>query len=236
MLKVNQISKSFGEKQALQHVCFSIKKGQIVALLGENGAGKSTLLRILSGFLEPDEGTVSIDDLCLSTYRKQFLSQIGYVQEISALYGDMSVFEFLNFVADLRRVAESEKNHRIKEVVELLELQDVLAQKNDTLSKGYKKRVELAAVMLAQPQILLLDEPTEGLDPNQKFSIRQTIKKYAKNHMIMISTHALEDVEAIADRVLLLHKGELLIDDTLSLFKKKAKNDLLESFRKVTKD
>ena len=148
----------------------------------------------------------------------------------------MNVFEFLNFVADIRQVSAAEKNTRIKEVVNLLELQDVIGQKNETLSKGFKKRVELAAVLLAKPLVLLLDEPTEGLDPNQKFSIRQTIKKYAKDHIIIISTHTLEDVEAVADRVLLLHKGELLADAKLSDFKKKAKNDLLESFRKATKD
>ena len=236
MLKVQKISKFFGEKQALKDVDFSVKKGQIAALLGENGAGKSTLLRILSGFIEPNTGTVDIDDVEVSKNRLEFLRQVGYVQEISALYGEMNVFEFLNFVADIRQVSATEKNTRIKEVVNLLELQDVIGQKNETLSKGFKKRVELAAVLLAKPLVLLLDEPTEGLDPNQKFSIRQTIKKYAKDHIIIISTHTLEDVEAVADRVLLLHKGELLADAKLSDFKKKAKNDLLESFRKATKD
>ncbi|MBO6281071.1 MAG: ABC transporter ATP-binding protein [Alphaproteobacteria bacterium] len=236
MLRVREISKSFGEKQALKTINFSVKKGQVVALLGENGAGKSTLLRILSGFLEPNTGEVDIDNIEISQDRQAFLMQIGYVQEISALYGEMNVYEFLNFVADIRQIGSKDKNAKIKEVVNLLELRDVVGQKNETLSKGFKKRVELAAVLLAQPMVLLLDEPTEGLDPNQKFSIRQTIKKYAKEHIIIISTHTLEDVEAVADRVLLLHKGELLIDAKLSDFKKKAKNDLLESFRKVTKD
>jgi len=236
MLKVQEISKSFGEKQALKAINFSVKRGQIAALLGENGAGKSTLLRILSGFIEPNTGTVDIDGVEISQDRQAFLAQVGYVQEISALYGEMNVYEFLNFVADIRRVNAEDKKAKIKEVVDLLELRDVIGQKNETLSKGFKKRVELAAVLLAQPTVLLLDEPTEGLDPNQKFSIRQTIKKYAKDHVIIISTHTLEDVEAVADSVLLLHKGELLTDAKLSDFKKKAKNDLLESFRKATKD
>ena len=233
MLKVQEISKYFGEKQALRNISFSVKNGQVVALLGENGAGKSTLLRVLSGFIEPNEGKIQIDDLSISSNRQDFLMQVGYVQEISALYGEMNVFEFLNFVADIRRIENDKKSARIKDVVDLLELRDVLMQKNETLSKGFKKRVELAAVLLAQPQVLLLDEPTEGLDPNQKFSIRQTIKKYAKGHIIIISTHTLEDVEAVADRVLLLHKGELSVDAKLKEFKK---NDLLESFRKITKD
>ena len=175
MLEVQEISKFFGEKQALKNINFSIQNGQIVALLGENGAGKSTLLRILSGFMEPNEGHVKIDDLTISSNRQDFLMQIGYVQEISALYGEMNVFEFLNFVANIRRIEYDKKSARIKDVVDLLELRDVLMQKNETLSKGFKKRVELAAVLLAQPQVLLLDEPTEGLDPNQKFSILLSI-------------------------------------------------------------
>lgn len=236
MLKVQEISKYFGEKQALRNITFSVKNGQVVALLGENGAGKSTLLRVLSGFIEPNEGKIQIDDLSISSNRQDFLRQVGYVQEISALYGEMNVFEFLNFVADIRRIENDKKSERIKDVVDLLELRDVLMQKNETLSKGFKKRVELAAVLLAQPQVLLLDEPTEGLDPNQKFSIRQNIKNYAQGHIIIISTHTLEDVEAVADRVLLLHKGELSVDAKLNEFKKNAKNDLLESFRKITKD
>lgn len=235
MLKVIDICKAFGEKQALKNVSFTVKKGQIVALLGENGAGKSTLLRILSGFIEADSGAVENDDIQLSANRLDFLNRIGYVQEVSALYGEMNVFEYLQFVADIRRIAPEKQAERIKQVVDLLELKDVVAQKNDTLSKGYKKRTELAAVLLAEPDILLLDEPTEGLDPNQKFAIRKIIKKYAKGHAVILSTHVLEDVEAVADRVLLLHRGELLIDAKLADFKKKAQNDLLESFRQITK-
>ncbi|MCQ2735361.1 MAG: ABC transporter ATP-binding protein [Alphaproteobacteria bacterium] len=235
MLKVIDICKSFGEKQALENVSFAVKKGQVVALLGENGAGKSTLLRILSGFIEADCGAVEINDIKLSANRLEFLNHIGYVQEVSALYGEMNVFEYLKFVADIRQVAPEKQTERIRQVVDLLELKDVVAQKNDTLSKGYKKRTELAAVLLAEPDILLLDEPTEGLDPNQKFAIRKIIKEYAKGHAVILSTHVLEDVDAVADKVLLLHKGKLLIDAKLADFKKKTQNDLLESFRQITK-
>jgi ABC-2 type transport system ATP-binding protein len=158
------------------------------------------------------------------------------VQEISALYGDMSVYDFLCFVANLRGLAPSEIMNVVKESVELLQLNSVLNQKNETLSKGFKKRVELAAVLLAKPEILLLDEPTEGLDPNQKAVIRQIIKKYAKQHIVIISTHTLEDVEALASKVLLLHKGRLQYDGDLKTFKKNAKNDLLASFQKATSE
>ncbi len=236
MLKVTDISKSFGSKQALKNVNFSLKKNEIAALLGENGAGKSTLLRILSGYLQADSGSVQFDDNDISTQRISYLQNIGYVQEISALYADMNVYEFLQLNADLRQLSAEKSESRIKEVIDLLEIKDVLLQKNETLSKGYKKRVELAAVLLAEPAVLLLDEPTEGLDPNQKQSLRQVIKQYSKNHAVIISTHTLEDVDALAAKVLLLHKGELQINATLKKFKQIAKNDLLASFRQITKN
>jgi len=236
MLKVTDISKSFGKKQALKDVSFSLKNNEIAALLGENGAGKSTLLRIMSGYLQADSGDIKLDETDIESQRIQYLQNVGYVQEISALYGDMNVYEFLLFSANLRQLAAEKIVTRIKEVTALLEIQDVLLQKNETLSKGYKKRVELAAVLLAEPPVLLLDEPTEGLDPNQKQSIRQVIKAYSKNHIVIISTHTLEDVEALASKVLLLHKGELQADSTLKKFKQTAQNDLLASFRQVTKN
>lgn len=235
MLEVNGISKSFSDKKALDGVSFSVKKGKIAALLGENGAGKSTLLRILSGFFEPDVGDVCIDNTDISQ-REEYLKAVGYVQEVSALYGEMSVYEFLNFTANLREIKKDEIQERIGKTIKMLELKDVLLQKNETLSKGYKKRLELAAVLLAEPEVLLLDEPTEGLDPNQKNVLRQIIKKYSEDHIIIISTHTLEDVEALASQVLLLHKGKLLANKTLKEFKKGADNDLLTSFQQATKD
>ncbi len=234
MLKIENISKSFGTKLALQNVEFSIKRGQIAALLGENGAGKSTLLRILSGYFEADSGSITLDSLSLTDNRVQFLQNIGYVQEISALYAEMTVYDFLHFVADIRQLPPAEINLKIKETVALLQLNSVLLQKCETLSKGFKKRTELAAVLLAEPQILLLDEPTEGLDPNQKATIRQIIKKYAKRHIVLISTHTLEDVEAMANVVLLLHKGKLQYNGDLKTFTKDAPNNLLASFQKAT--
>lgn len=235
MLEVKNISKSFAEKKALDEVSFKVKKGKIAALLGENGAGKSTLLRILSCFFEADCGEVFIDDIGINE-REKYLNSVGYVQEVSSLYGEMTAYDFLCFEANLRKLKPEDIQQRIREVVELLELKYVLGQKNETLSKGYKKRLELAAVLLAKPEVLLLDEPTEGLDPNQKTALRQIIKQYAQGHTVIISTHTLEDVEALASQVLLLHKGKLLADKTLKEFKKNADNDLLASFRQATKD
>ena len=236
MLEVKNISKSFGHKKVLDNISFAVKKGQIVALLGENGAGKSTLLRILSGFFAADAGKVVLNRLNINSERLPTLQQIGYVQEISALYPEMTVYEFLSFVADVRQLPADKKMPQIKAAVNALELTDVLSQKNETLSKGYKKRVELAAMLVAEPAVLLLDEPTEGLDPNQKYALRQIIKQYAKTHTVIISTHTLEDVEALASRVLLLHKGVLQADTDLKTFKKTADNDLLKSFRKITEN
>lgn len=234
MLKIKNVSKNFGNIAALKNVSFSINKGEIVALLGENGAGKSTLLRIISGFAEAGSGEVFFDKDEIKQCRMAVLQKCGYVQEVSSLYGDMTVFEFLKFAADLRQINPGEIATRIKHSVALTGLQEVVNQRADTLSKGFKKRVELAAVMLAKPDVLLLDEPTEGLDPNQKFAVRETIKKYAKGHIVLLSTHTMEDVEAIASRVVLLHKGQVRADAKLQEFKKTAKNDLSESFRKIT--
>ena len=234
MLKIDNISKSFDDKRVLSNISFQIQKGDIVALLGENGAGKSTLMRILSGYFDADTGSVALDNLNLKTERIDFLRHIGYVQEISALYGEMSVYDFLCFVAAIRRIPHKTVTERLNDVIAQLQLKEVLAQKCETLSKGFKKRTELAAVLLGEPEVLLLDEPTEGLDPNQKDAIRKIIKKYARNHLIMISTHTLEDVEALADKILLLHQGNLLFDGTLADFKKKSRNDLSASFRKAT--
>lgn len=235
MLKVENISKSFSGKKVLDDISFNVRKGKIAALLGENGAGKSTLLRILSCFFKPDCGNILLGNIS-AEQRESYLNSVGYVQEVSSLYGDMTAYEFLCLTADLRKLEKNKIQERIREVSEMLEIKDVLPQKNETLSKGYKKRLELAAVLLAEPEVLLLDEPTEGLDPNQKDALRKIIKKYADSHIIIISTHTLEDVEALASQVLLLHKGKLMADKSLKDFKKDADNNLLASFQQATKN
>lgn len=234
MLTVKNLCKKFGSIKAVDDISFDLKKGEIAVLLGENGAGKSTLLRIISGYLEPDAGEVEINGVNLRQDRMSFLRQIGYVQEVSSLYTEMTVAEFLEFVANIREINSLDIAEKVKNVINILELNDVVVQNLETLSKGFKKRVELAAVLVAEPEVVLLDEPTEGLDPLQKETIRKIIKKYAKKHTILISTHALEDAEALNDRVLLMRKGKMLANESFSEFKKAAKNDLLASFKKIT--
>lgn len=234
MLTVKNLCKNFGAIKAVQDISFSLKKGETAVLLGENGAGKSTLLRIISGYLEADAGDVLINGTDLRQDKTAYLQKTGYVQEISSLYGEMTVCEFLEFVANIRKIIPERIAEKIKTVLQQLELENVLIQRLDTLSKGFKKRVELASVLLAEPEVLLLDEPTEGLDPLQKETIRKIIKNYAKEHIVIISTHALEDTEALGGRILLVHQGKLAADESLRSFKKVAKNDLLASFKKVT--
>ena len=236
ILNVRNISKKFGQTTALDSVSFDVQEGQITALLGENGAGKSTLLRLISGYYEADTGEIKLNNKTLKKNRSEYLHSLGYVPEISALYGEMTVFDFLMFVANIRQLEKANINKKIRRMVRLLELQPVITQRNEHLSKGYKKRVELAAALLCEPDLLILDEPTEGLDPNQKQILRDIIKHYALEHTVIISTHTLEDVEALASQILLLHKGRLLLNTNLTDFKQTADNDLLQSFRKMTKD
>lgn len=234
MLIIDNICKYFGKIKAVDAVSLKFDKNEAVVLLGENGAGKSTLFKIVSGFSEPDSGELLFENENIKNCRMKYLQNIGYVPEISALYGEMTTLEFLEFSADLKRMSAEQKSEKIEKMLSLLELRNVAFQSLGTLSKGYKKRAELAAAMLSEPKILLLDEPTEGLDPVQKESMRQIIKNYAKNNLVIISTHALEDVDALAQRVLLMHKGKMVADTKFAKFKKTAPESLLASFKKIT--
>lgn len=234
MLIIDNICKYFGKIKAVDAVSLKFDKNEAVVLLGENGAGKSTLFKIISGFSEPDSGELLFENENIKNGRMKYLQNIGYVPEISALYGEMTTLEFLEFSADLKRMSAEQKSEKIEKMLNLLELRNVAFQSLGTLSKGYKKRAELAAAMLSEPKILLLDEPTEGLDPVQKESMRQIIKNYAKNNLVIISTHALEDVDALAQRVLLMHKGKMVADTKFAKFKKTAPESLLASFKKIT--
>jgi len=229
MIDIVHISKYFGTKVALKDVSFSLKKGEIVALVGENGAGKSTLMRVMCGYIEASEGEISIFGHNIETSRINALSCIGYVPEISALYGDMKVYDFLVWIARIWNVEK--KDEAIVNASKQMKISDVLGERIDNLSKGFKKRVEIASAILHSPQLLILDEPTDGLDPNQKYDIRIFMQNYAKKHIVLVSTHVLEDVD-VANRVLMLSCGHLIKDTSINDFKKVSKNhDLSEAFR-----
>ena len=230
MIKIDNISKVFNTKKALDDVSLSLDLGSVVALIGENGAGKSTLMRIMTGYLPATSGNITVLGFDIEEKRLNALSHIGYVPEISALYGDMLVYNFLEWITDIWQIKE--KKNAIIEAAKQMKIIDVLDEKIENLSKGYKKRVEIASAILHKPRFLILDEPTDGLDPNQKHDIRVFIKEYTKNNnTVLVSTHVLEDAD-IADRVVMLSHGKVLKDTNIKEFKKiSKKNSLSEAFR-----
>lgn len=235
MIVAKNISKAFDKRKALDNLNFCLNKGDIVSLLGPNGAGKTTLLRILTGYLTPNSGTVEIYGHNPQQERVAVLSKIGYVPENAPLYPEMTVYNFLDFAGKLHHLNSQERNISIKEVVKNLQLYEVLNQRIETLSKGFKHRVAIAASLLHHPKILILDEPTEGLDPNQKFEMHKFIRQYGQHNIIIISTHILEEVEAISNRVLLLHQGKLIRDTSPQELKLSGSDyDIASAFRTMT--
>ncbi len=210
LVEVKNISKSFNSFLAIDNISFSLAKGEVLGFLGPNGAGKTTTMRMLTGFLRPSKGKVLINNINIFNQLKKAREYIGYVPEGSPLYNEMTTIDFLNFICEIRNV---DKKIQLPKVVSLLNLDDVLVQKIETLSKGFKRRVGLAQALIHDPKILILDEPTDGLDPNQKHEVRKLIKKLGKDKAIIISTHILEEVKAICNRTMILSNGKLLIDD-----------------------
>ncbi len=229
MLVVKKISKSFGDREVIKDVSFCLKKGEIIALLGPNGAGKTTLMKSIIGFYETDQGDVILDNVNLSLDRKKVLSKIAYVPENGGIYPEMSVFEYLTFMANIKHLDKDESNKKISLVAKQLELESVINQRCETLSKGYKRRVAIAGAMLTKPEVLILDEPTEGLDPQQKQHLRSILKNYKRDCMVLISTHVMEEVDALADRVILLKDGKIVCDTTPDDLKKATPLNTIEN-------
>lgn len=221
LIKVKNISKSFGSFLAVNDISFSLSKGEVLGFLGPNGAGKTTTMRILTGFLKPDTGSVQIKDVDIFNEAKKAREYLGYVPEGSPLYNEMTTIDFLSFICKVRQV---NRVTELPKIIELLDLSDVLLQKIDTLSKGFKRRVGLAQALIHDPEVLILDEPTDGLDPNQKNEVRRLIKKLGKEKAIIISTHILEEVNILCNRTMILSNGKLLIDDKPSNVLKRSKN------------
>ncbi|MCB8984118.1 MAG: ATP-binding cassette domain-containing protein [Ardenticatenaceae bacterium] len=215
MITVNHLNKSYGTVQALFDVSFAIGSGEIVGLLGPNGAGKTTIIKTITGHLQPDEGEVTVDDLNVLTQTKAVQARIGYLPESAPLYPELTVREYLEMMASLRQIPEADVQARLIETVQATNLTQRLNQPIGQLSKGYRQRVGLAQAILHQPRLLILDEPTIGLDPTQIVEIRNLIRRLAQNSTILFSTHILSEVEALCDRVLMLFNGRIRLDSRL---------------------
>jgi ABC-2 type transport system ATP-binding protein len=212
-LKAENISKNFGTQKALNHVSFEIQSGQIIGFLGPNGAGKSTLMKIITGFLQADEGQIFINGNNISDANSDFRSQIGYLPEHNPLYTDMYVTEYLNFTAGIYKLKNTKK--RVAEVLRMTGLEIEKRKQIRELSKGFRQRVGIAAALIHNPGVLILDEPTTGLDPNQIIEIRNLILEIGKQKTVLLSTHIMQEVEAICNRVLIINSGSIVADNTL---------------------
>ncbi|RKR09654.1 protein involved in gliding motility GldA [Flavobacterium sp. 90] len=223
-IEVNNISKSYGSQKALNSISFSIQKGEIVGFLGPNGAGKSTLMKILTTYLLADDGSALVNGHDVMTNAKEVQRSIGYLPEHNPLYLDLYVREYLAFNADVYNVPKS----RIEEVIQLTGLTPESHKKIGQLSKGYRQRVGLANALLHNPDVLILDEPTTGLDPNQLMEIRNVIKNVGKDKTVFLSTHIMQEVEAICDRVIIIDKGEIVADKKLDHLVSENKEQVIE--------
>jgi ABC-2 type transport system ATP-binding protein len=215
VIQIEDLSKSYGSVKALQGVSFEVAAGEIVGLLGPNGAGKTTIIKTLTGYLQPDCGTVSVGGFDILTQTSEVQSQIGYLPESAPLYPELTVQDYLKMMANLREIPEEEQVSAISEAVYSVGLETYLTRPIGHLSKGYRQRVGLAQAILHKPKLLILDEPTVGLDPTQIVEIRHLIKRLSKNSTILFSTHILAEVEAVCDRVLILMNGNIKADSKL---------------------
>lgn len=215
---VKNLTKTYGGQRAVDAVSFTINKGEIVGFLGPNGAGKSTTMKMITGYLCSDSGDISVSGIDVTKDPLSAKKKIGYLPESNALYYDMYVKEYLDFIADVHKIHN--KQLAISKVIEQVGLTKEKSKKVGQLSKGYKQRVGLAAALLHNPEVLILDEPTSGLDPNQIIEIRNVIKEQGKDKLVLFSSHILQEVEAICDRVIIINKGKIVADDKLSNLQK----------------
>ena len=217
-IEVTQLTKQYGEQKAVNNISFSLRKGEIVGFLGPNGAGKSTTMKMITGYLLPDKGNITIAGVDVQQQPLQAKRKIGYLPESNALYYDMYVKEYLSFVAGIHQIQGVAK--RIADIIELTGLQVEQRKKIGQLSKGYKQRVGLAAALIHDPEVLILDEPTSGLDPNQIIEIRNVIQQQGQHKTVLFSSHILQEVEAICSRAIIIHKGIIVADAPLATLQK----------------
>jgi len=235
MVTVKNLTKDFGPIRAVDNVSFEVEKGTILGFLGPNGAGKSTTMKMVTGFLKPTSGTAIVAGHDVRTDPVEVKKRIGYLAESSPAYHEMTVLEFLDFVGECRGFRNRDaRENRVNEVVDLCNLESVRRQPIETLSKGFKQRVGFAQAVIHDPPILILDEPTDGLDPNQKHEVRKIISGMAENKVIILSTHILEEVDALCTRIIIIADGRIVIDETPEEIRKVHGEKLDEVFRKLT--
>ncbi len=234
-IEVKALTKIYGEQKAIDGISFTINKGEIVGFLGPNGAGKSTTMKIITGYLHQNNGDALVCGINVQAQPLQTKSKIGYLPEANPLYHDMYVQEYLGFIADVHHITN--KKQRVDEIIKMVGLSPESKKKIGQLSKGYKQRVGLAAALIHDPEVLILDEPTSGLDPNQIIEIREVIKKLGQNKTVLFSSHILQEVEAICDRVIIINKGKLVADNTLSSLRQQQNKNVVDViFREVLGD
>ncbi len=221
MIKVENLVKRYGNHTAVDDLSFVVEKGQVYGFLGPNGAGKSTTMNIMTGYLAATSGTVTINGYNILTQPEEAKRCIGYLPEMPPLYQDMTVHEYLMFVAELKKVPKAERKEQIHEIMKMVEINDVEKRLIKNLSKGYKQRVGLAQAIIGYPEVIILDEPTVGLDPKQIIEIRSLIKELAKSHTIILSSHILSEVSTVCDRIMIISKGKLVACDSPEELKKK---------------
>lgn len=220
MIRIENLSKHFGEVCAVNNISLAIARGEIVGLLGPNGAGKTTTLRMMTGYLLPTSGTIHIKEYSMDTETRAGKNVIGYLPEAAPLYHNMLVYDYLDYVASLRGMRKDERLPRLRELADLCGLHGIMHKTIGELSRGLKQRVGLAHAMMSNPEILVLDEPTAGLDPNQIVEIREIIRRIGKEKTVVLSTHILSEAEATCDRIVIIHRGSIVADDRTEMLKK----------------
>jgi len=234
MISVYELRRNFGQIIAVNGVSFNVEKGEVLGFLGPNGAGKSTLMKMLACFLKPDSGTATICGYDILENPVEVRKSIGYLAENVPLYNEMTVGDFLNFICDAREIKGKDRKQALDRIVPMCSIESVYHQTIETLSKGYKRRVGLAQTLIHDPDVLILDEPTDGLDPNQKHEVRELINNMSEYKCIIVSTHILEEVEAVCSRAIIIAKGEILVDSTPEKLKEEYRCGLDEIFRRIT--
>jgi len=241
LIEVKDLVKRYGDRDVVDHLSFTVEKGQIVGFLGPNGAGKSTTMNIITGYISPTEGTVTVNGYDIYDEPEKVKASIGYLPEQPPLYPDMKVGEYLNFVSNLKGVKSSDKEKSVRKVMRATKIQDVSERLIKHLSKGYKQRVGLAGAMIGDPEILILDEPTVGLDPKQILEIRNLIRELSKEHTILLSSHIMQEVSAVCNQIMIINQGKLILSDVPEnipghiaqtndlTFKAKGNKDLIQS-------